>query len=239
MTFADKLALCCTVAGTLAAVVFLALPQIDPAIVAWFHVEGEGFPLGRNRVLRHMSSALRAATIAGALALLGMVVWSMVPRPPRWLPPRRSAAFLLAVLLVGPGVVVNAVFKDHWGRARPAQTQEFGGERTFSPPLVMSDQCSRNCSFVSGDASVGFSLAALGLVFVRRRRSWILVGLAAGVGIGILRIALGRHYPSDVIFSGVFVLLIAALLHRLMIGRDPPEAGPETEQGEMTDRQPD
>ena len=44
-----------------------------------------------------------------------------------------------------------------------------------------------------------------------------LAGLAAGVGIGMLRIALGRHYPSDVIFSGVFVLLTAAILYRLMI----------------------
>ena len=225
MNFADKLALCSTAAGAAAAVVFLALPQIDPAVVAWFYVEGEGFSLGRNPVLRHMSSALRAAVIVGALALLGMIVWSMVSRPPRWLPPRRSTAFLLAVLLIGPGIIVNAVFKDHWGRARPAQTLEFGGERTFSPPLVISDQCSRNCSFVSGDASVGFSLAALGLVAARRRRSWIVVGLAAGVAIGILRVALGRHYPSDVIFAGVFVLLVAALLHRLMIGGSSPDGG--------------
>ena len=108
------------------------------------------------------------------------------------------------------------MFKDHWGRARPAHTQEFGGERTFSPPLVISDQCSRNCSFVSGDASVGFSLAALALVIAGRRRRWMTIGLAAGIAIGILRIALGRHYPSDVIFSGVFVLLTAAVLHRLM-----------------------
>ena len=44
-----------------------------------------------------------------------------------------------------------------------------------------------------------------------------LAGLAAGVGVGMLRIALGRHYPSDVTFSGVFVLLTAAILYRLMI----------------------
>ena len=52
---------------------------------------------------------------------------------------------------------------------------------------------------------------------MRSRRRWLLAGLAAGVGIGMLRIALGRHYPSDVIFSGVFVLLTAAILYRLMI----------------------
>lgn len=236
MNCADKLALWSAAAGAVAAVVFLALPQIDPAVVAWFYVEGEGFPFNSIPVLRRMSSLLRVAVIVGALTLLGMVVWSMVSRPPPWLPPRRSAAFLLAVLIIGPGIIVNTVFKDHWGRARPAQTSEFGGERTFSPPLVISDQCSRNCSFVSGDASVGFFLAAFGLVFARRRRSWIVLGLAAGVAIGILRVALGRHYPSDVVFSGVFVLLTAALLHRLMIGRNSPHVRSNSENGEMAGR---
>ena len=218
MRYADTIALWSVAAGAMAAVVFIALPRIDPAVVAWFHVEGEGFPLGRVPLLAHMSSVLRWVWLTGALALLGMVAWSLAPRAPRWLPPRRSAAYLLAVLVIGPGVVVNLVFKDHWGRARPAHTQEFGGERTFSPPLIVSDQCARNCSFVSGDASVGFSIAALALVIAGRRRRWMTIGLAAGIAIGLLRIALGRHYPSDVIFSGVFVLLTAAVLHRLMFG---------------------
>lgn len=218
MRFADGVALWSVAAGAVAAAVFIALPRIDPAVVAWFHVEGEGFPLNRVPLLAQMSSVLRWVWLTGAAALLGMVAWSMASRAPRWLPPRRSAAYLLAVLIIGPGVVVNLVFKEHWGRARPAHTQEFGGERTFSPPLIISDQCARNCSFVSGDASVGFSLAALGLVFASRRRRWMTIGLAAGIAIGILRIALGRHYPSDVIFSGVFVLLTAAVLHRLMFG---------------------
>ena len=211
MRYADKVALWSVAAGAVAAVIFIALPRIDPAVVAWFHVEGEGFPLGRVPLLARMSSVLRWVWLTGVLALLGMVAWSMAARAPR-----RSAAYLLAVLIVGPGIVVNLVFKDHWGRARPAHTQQFGGERTFSPPLVISDQCSRNCSFVSGDASVGFSLAALALVIAGRRRRWMTIGLAAGIAIGILRIALGRHYPSDVIFSGIFVLLTAAVLHRLM-----------------------
>ena len=218
MRYADKVALWSVAAGVVAAVVFIAFPRIDPAVVAWFHVEGEGFPLSRVPGFAQMSFALRWIWLTGVVALLGMVAWSMAARAPRWLPPRRSAAYLLAVLIIGPGVVVNLVFKDHWGRARPAHTQEFGGERTFSPPLIVSDQCARNCSFVSGDASVGFSLAALALVIAGRRRRWMTIGLAAGIAIGIARIALGRHYPSDVIFSGVFVLLTAAVLHRLVFG---------------------
>ena len=217
LVFADKLAIGSAAVGALAAVLFLAFPQIDPALVAWFHVEGEGFPLNRILPLARMSATLRVVYLAGGMALLVMIVWSFLPRPPAWLPPRRVAAYLLAALIAGPGIVVNMVFKDHWGRARPAHTQEFGGERTFSPPLIISDQCPRNCSFVSGDASVGFFLAAFGLAFARSRRRWLLAGLAAGIGIGMLRIALGRHYPSDVIFSGVFVLLTAAILYRLMI----------------------
>lgn len=225
MRSADKLALWSVAAGAVAAAVFIAHPQIDPAVVAWFYVEGEGFPLNRLPPLARISSMLRVVYLAADAVLLGMVVWSFLARPSAWILPRRVAAYLLAVLIIGPGVVVNMVFKDHWGRARPAQTLEFGGERTFSPPLIVSDQCARNCSFVSGDASLGFSLAAFGLVFARRGRWWLVTGLVAGSGIGMLRIALGTHYPSDVIFSGVFVLLTAAILYRFMIGRAAPRTG--------------
>src|SRR4051812_8492190 len=37
----------------------------------------------------------------------------------------RVAVFLLLSLALGPGLVVNAVLKDHWGRARPTQVTEF------------------------------------------------------------------------------------------------------------------
>ena len=77
--------------------------------------------------------------------------------------------FVLAALALGPGLVVNAGFKDHWGRARPRDVTQFSGERTFTPALQPTDQCDRNCSFVAGHPSVAFWLAALGFAAASHR----------------------------------------------------------------------
>ena len=49
---------------------------------------------------------------------------------------RLPGAFLVILLVVGPGLLVNAVFKDHWGRPRPREIVQFGGQKQFSPTLA-------------------------------------------------------------------------------------------------------
>lgn len=221
MTAASKLAAAAAAAGAACAALFLAWPALDVAGARLFYVDGVGFPLSRVAAMQETSAVLRALAVGAGVALIAALAWRAVrgaARTPAWLPESRVAVYLLAVLIVAPGLVVNALFKENWGRARPAQTEAFGGDRAFSPPLVVSDQCESNCSFVSGDASVGFALTAVGLVAARRRRLWIAAGLAAGSVIGLGRIAVGAHYPSDILFAGVFVVAAAALLYRLVFG---------------------
>ena len=61
-------------------------------------------------------------------------------------------------------IFVNLVLKNFWGRARPNDVLELGGKEIFSPWYEMSNACLTNCSFVSGDASVGFSIIVLYLI---------------------------------------------------------------------------
>jgi membrane-associated PAP2 superfamily phosphatase len=120
---------------------------------------------------------------------------------------------LSLVMVLGTGVVVNAILKDNWGRPRPVDTQTFGGAGTFEPALLPSNQCDSNCSFVSGHAATGFTLLALGLLGApATRRRWLLWGLAAGLTTGALRIAQGGHFLSDVLFSGLVIWLCGATL---------------------------
>ena len=44
------------------------------------------------------------------------------------------------------------------------------------------------------------------------RRRWLKVGLLAGLAAGLIRIAQGGHFLSDVLFSGWVMWLCAALL---------------------------
>jgi lipid A 4'-phosphatase len=108
--------------------------------------------------------------------------------------------------------VINGIFKETWGRARPREVVEFGGNKKFTKAFVLSDQCKTNCSFVSGEASIGFY--GLTLIFVARRKRKIIAfaSLLAGSLIGLLRMSLGAHFLSDVIFSGVFTFLVSYLL---------------------------
>ena len=43
------------------------------------------------------------------------------------------------------------------GPARPKHIVAFGGSKLFTPALQPTDQCKRNCSFVSGEACSVFA----------------------------------------------------------------------------------
>jgi lipid A 4'-phosphatase len=133
----------------------------------------------------------------------------------------RVIIFLLFTLGIGPGLFVNSVLKDHWGRARPSHVTEFGGHRKFTAAFVISDQCKTNCSFVSGDASLGYF--GLAFFFIARRRRTFIAGasILAGTLFGLVRMAQGAHFLSDVIFSGVFTFLAAWLLYFLLLHHWP------------------
>lgn len=130
---------------------------------------------------------------------------------------RRAVFYLLVVLLLGPGLVVHEVFKNHSGRARPTQIEAFGGDRHFTPAFVIADQCRKNCSFVSGHAAMGFFPIAF--AWLLRDRRWLLYGGLIGGLVGLGRIMQGSHFLSDIIFSYVVVLLTAQLCARWLLRR--------------------
>ena len=118
----------------------------------------------------------------------------------------RPMAALIAAIL-GPLVIVNLWLKEYWGRPRPLQTVEFGGEHPYVPPGFISGYCESNCSFVSGEAAAGFWLLALALYFRGMwRMAYMVLAVAVALGISVLRVGFGRHYVSDVIVAGVLVL---------------------------------
>jgi len=124
--------------------------------------------------------------------------------------------FLVISGAIGPGLVVNYVFKEHSGRARPTQIVEFDGKKQFSPALTISDQCSTNCSFSSGHASMAFYFTALAYVASHLYFTRIyLLGLGFGVVVSVSRIIMGGHFISDVLASAFIVLLFNHLIYFL------------------------
>ena len=110
--------------------------------------------------------------------------------------------------------MVNTLLKDNWGRPRPSTIVEFSGPNHYVPPLLPSDQCPENCSFPSGHAALGFWLVAFAfLAPPRRRRPAMVAALVFGGLVGLVRIAQGGHFLSDVIFSGVIVVGLTRWLY--------------------------
>ena len=140
------------------------------------------------------------------LALLIAGVSLIAPRRRVGQPWRRRIAALGWSMLLGVGLAVNGGLKEQWGRARPSELVQSGGAAEFSPALRPVAQCRTNCSFVSGHAATGFALMSLGLMGAPgTRRRWGRVGLAAGLLVGLGRVAQGGHFASDVLYAGLVV----------------------------------
>jgi lipid A 4'-phosphatase len=215
-----------------AAVVFTLFPGLDRIVSGLFYRPGEGFFLYDNPVIRAIHDAIPPLAFASAAVLLALLSWMGWTKRAvaglSW----RPVAYLLAVLAIGPGLLTNTVLKDHWHRARPSQTVEFGGHSRFTPALVPSDQCDHNCSFVCGHAAMAFSPVALAFVLPTRRRWRLALGLGLGFGalVGLVRIMEGGHFLSDVVFAGLLVYGVAWGLAAAMLpettGRVDRPTGP-------------
>ena len=98
------------------------------------------------------------------------------------------------------------MLKNFWGRARPNEILELDGDSDFTPWYQITSQCESNCSFVSGDASVGFSLIVF--YFLIKKEIYLWLALVFGLAIGSIRILEGGHFISDVIISGLVIFYL-------------------------------
>ncbi len=194
---------------------FVIWPGIDLVVSGWFYDPARGFFWRDFWLCRFVLKGLPPVMIgATLLAVLAGLAAAWRKRAVLGMTGRK-ALYLLASLALGPGLLVNALFKDHWHRARPGQVVEFGGQAHFTPVLQMADQCAANCSFSSGHGALGFWLIAAALLAAPRWRVPAIAAASVGaVLVGVVRIAQGGHFLSDVVFSGLLVVTLAVWLHR-------------------------
>lgn len=118
-------------------------------------------------------------------------------------------------MFLGPILIVNGIFKSFWGRARPSDVVQFGGDKLFTPPLEISDQCQWDCSFMSGHTAVAFWTLSLALLAPRKYRSLaISVVLVFGTAMAVVRIGQGAHFFSDVLFSALVNIALVLWVYK-------------------------
>jgi lipid A 4'-phosphatase len=195
------------------------LPQIDLTVAGWFYDAGRDvFPARSAPLFEWFRKSMPVYLFAIAALVAAAWLAGEIRRRPLLGVTRRIAAFLLLSLAVGPGLVVNAILKDNWGRPRPSELVEFGGHNTYVRPLMISDQCDSNCSFSSGHGALGFWPVALALLAPPAwRPAAVAAAVLFGAMVGFVRIAQGGHFLSDVAFSAAITVGLIVWLRRRLL----------------------
>ncbi len=128
-----------------------------------------------------------------------------------------SKPFLIVFLCVilGPGLLVNGLFKEFWGRPRPADLSRFGSTEQYRQFWDPGGPGSGK-SFVCGHCAIAFSTCST-IAFYPLHPVAASIGLGAGLIYGSLvsltRLAQGGHFSTDIIWSAVIVLTLIVVLY--------------------------
>lgn len=196
---------------------FMIFPMIDLA-VARFFARGTEFTLSGHPVLMGLRQIGLKAPLIAMAAMALMIVLALLRSGK--LSREKISRPLFVLLSLVTGQLVVETLKPLIGRARPRQLIEFGGDAVFTPVWQFAAECSRNCSFPSGEATGAASMLAL-LVFVPKK---YLAFVAAGYApllmlIAFNRVMFGAHFLSDVMLGWLITMLAMAWIWRLLARR--------------------
>ena len=204
-----------------AGLAFGVFPSLDLGVSALFYPVKDGagnmFAWRISPVLLIIHNiALNAGFVLVAPALIALVAKLILPRT-RMLISGRAIVFLVSTMLLAPGLLTNVILKDHWGRPRPIDVTQFGGDQHFVAWWDPRGDCPGNCSFVSGDVSTtAWTFAPAALAPPQYRALAYGAALALTAFMAAIRIMAGGHFPSDTIFAGLFTFLIVWLAYALI-----------------------
>ena len=204
------------VALLLAATALIRVFDLDMRIATW------AYGVGEWRLDAHWFVQLlyRFGTWPAIItASVAAAVWIGSTLHERLQPNLHLAMFVALSMAIGPGLLVNGLFKEFYGRPRPREVIEFGGQREFAP--VWEPHIGEGGkSFPSGHASMGFFWLTFAVFYrARNRRLALAFAVAAvlhGGSMGFGRVVQGGHWFSDVIWAAGMDYLTAWFLYRAL-----------------------
>lgn len=156
---------------------------------------------------------LIAAVAASVVFALGFAYVGMLKY-------RKISIIVLLTMALGPGLFVNVLFKNYFGRPRPRDAAEFGGKWQYKLPLVPGKP-GQGHSFPSGHASMGFVFLALYVYYRDKNKAasycWLAGSSVFGAAIGAARMAQGGHFLSDVMWAAGITLITAEAVNSYVL----------------------
>jgi membrane-associated PAP2 superfamily phosphatase len=213
----------------LVAILLLALESttIDSVVSNWFFDPVTGtFPLHYNAALEifgHQWPKQLVFVVACCVIAAHLLSFLL----PALEPQRRLLLFMSLALTLAPLSVV--LLKAASARHCPWSLREFSGFAQHlslfdtAPPGLLPGHC-----FPGGHASAGFCLftfyfAGLALGNPRIARAGLWGGLAAGMALGMVRIAQGAHFISHNLWSALVCWLVILALYLAIMGPPTPQ----------------
>ncbi len=205
-----------------ATAVFLVHPDVDRHLTNLLRDETGLIPVA-SKLVGDTRIALRYAAVVFYLAAALLWLFALAKRrrvfglyPAEW-------GYIVLCVVIGPLVFVDLLLKDLIGRPRPRMVAEFSEgllyakQWDFVGAFRAGGVCPTNCSFVSGEVSAAVMLfASLMFLSEKYRTALIVLMLLAWALSGYLRFVMMAHFPSDILFAGLYMVLVAGILHWLM-----------------------
>ena len=156
------------------------------------------------------------AWLMRSVAATGLGVWIVSWARPQWQSLRRPALYFFVAVVLSVGLV--GLLKSLTNVDCPRDLSEFGGTFPFihlfeqRPATLRHARC-----FPAAHASSGYALLALYFVARERSRRAARLGLAAGLGLGLVfgiaQQARGAHFISHDVWSAMIVWTVALSLY--------------------------
>src|SRR4051794_29551585 len=137
--------------------IFAVWPELDLKLAAvFFDPARGGFWRSYDAFyLRVRDASTWVITLVAVPAGFALLMKFVRPHRPLLIP-GRAIVLMLLTLALAPGVIANLLLKEHWGRPRPIDVAQFGGDEHFRPWWDPRGDCPKNCSFIAGEPTAAF-----------------------------------------------------------------------------------
>ena len=193
----------------LSSLLFIIFPQIDIYISSLFYEDG--FYLKGSLYEKIFYKSVPIVVTSLAIGSLSIFTYNYFSKKNILGLNKRVTLYIVLVLALAPGLIVNSILKENWGRSRPADIVHFGGAKEFTPAFVLSNQGGN--SFSSGHGAAAFSVLGFALLARSRKKLWISLALSYGVAVSFARIIGGGHFFSDNVTSFFIVYITTYALY--------------------------
>jgi len=198
-------------------VLFILFPQIDLYIANLFY-DGHSFWLNKTPIEEFFYYSVKPILMGFIIVTISIYIYNKITKKEILRIDSKVILYILLVVAIAPGLIVNTTLKENWGRPRPQQVKEFGGKLDFTPAFIISKQ--DGYSFSSGHTAAAFSLIGFALLAHKRRRFWLILSITYGISVSLARMVAGGHFLSDVVTSFFIVWIFTHIFYKLVFKED-------------------